>query len=126
MDIIHALRWTDVVSKSSNWCGVTSHVIVLPFSKETNDEIASELSCQDLGEEIDVRDESTLEDDWNIGCVEKLDWIWLSETSHLSATQTKFNSETLEVDNYHSYDYGCDQVAKIWSVLSVECLLETI
>jgi hypothetical protein len=102
---------------------MTSHVVVLPLSKESNNEVASELSSQDLGEEINVRDESTLENDWNVGRVEKLDWIWLSETSHLSATQTKFNSETLEVDYHHSHDHCSDQIAKIWSVLSVECLL---
>jgi hypothetical protein len=48
-----------------------------------------------LGEEVDVGNESSLEDDWNVGSVEKFDWVWLSETSHLFAAQRKFNSEAL-------------------------------
>jgi hypothetical protein len=51
---MHALWWTDVVSKSSNWGLMTSHVVILPFSKERDDEVASEFSSKDLGEEVDV------------------------------------------------------------------------
>lgn len=85
LDVIQALWWTNVVGKTSNWGSVSSHVIILPFSKESNNEVTSELSSENLGEEVDVLDESTLENDWDVGSVEQLDWIWLSETSHLSA-----------------------------------------
>ena len=74
---------------------MSSHVIVLPLSEETNNEVASELSSQDLGEEIDVGNEGTLENDWNVGSVEEFDWVWLSETSHLSAAQAQLDSESL-------------------------------
>ena len=74
---------------------MSSHVIILPFSEESNNEVASELSSQDLGEEIDVAHEGSLEDDWDVGGVEKLDWIWLSETSHFLAAQGKLDSEAL-------------------------------
>jgi len=53
-DIVHALRRADVVSKSTNWRLMTSHIIVLPFSKERNNEVSSEFSSKDLGEEVDV------------------------------------------------------------------------
>jgi len=53
-DIVHALRWADIVSKSTNWRLMTSHIIVLPFSKERNNEVSSEFSSKDLGEEVDV------------------------------------------------------------------------
>jgi len=66
---------------------MSSHIIILPLSKKGNDEVTSELSSQDLGEEVDVRDESSLQDDWDVGGVEQLDWVWLSESSHLSATE---------------------------------------
>ena len=74
---------------------MSGHIIVLPFSEETNNEVSSELSSQDLGEEIDVAHKGSLEDDWNVGSVEKLDWVWLSETSHFLAAQGKLYSETL-------------------------------
>jgi hypothetical protein len=50
----------------------------------------------------------------------------LSETSHLSAAQGKFNSEALEVNDDQSNDDGGDQVAEVWSILSVEGLLESV
>ena len=86
-DVMHRLWWGDVIGKSSNWCLMSSHVIILPFSKESNNEVALELSSQDLGEEIDIAHKGGLKDDWNVGGVEKLDWVWLSETSHLLATE---------------------------------------
>jgi hypothetical protein len=105
---------------------MTSHVIILPLSEKTDNEVASELSGEDLGEEVDVRDEGGLKDDWDVGGVEKFDGVWLSETSHLLAAQREFDSEALEVDNdEHDNDCG-DQVAKVWSVLPVESLFDTV
>lgn len=95
LDVVQTLRWADVVSKSSNWGSVSSHVVVLPLSKQTDDEVASEFSSQDLSEEVDVGHKGALQDDRNVRRVEKLDWERLSVASHLSAAQAKFNSETL-------------------------------
>lgn len=95
LNIIQTLWWTDVVSKSSNWRLMTSHVIILPLSEKGNDEVTSELSSQDLGEEVNVGNESGLQNNWDVGGVEQLDWIWLSETSHLSGTEAELNTESL-------------------------------
>jgi hypothetical protein len=45
---------------------MSSHVVVLPLSEESNDEVSLELSSQDLGEEVDVGNESGLKDDWDV------------------------------------------------------------
>jgi len=45
---------------------MSGHVIVLPFSEESNNKVASELSSQDLGKEIDVAHKGSLEDDWDV------------------------------------------------------------
>ena len=126
LDIIEALRRTDIVSKSTNWCLMTSHIIVLPFAKESNENVSSELSSQNLCEEVDVGNESSLKDDWDVRSIEQFDWVWLLETSHLSAGQAELNSESLEVDDDHHDNCCSKQVAKVWSILSVECLLKTI
>jgi len=52
-----------------------------------------------LGEEINIGNESSLQNDWNVGSVEQLNWIWLSETSHLFGTKTELNTESLEVND---------------------------
>ena len=78
---------------------MTSHVIILPLSEKRNNKVTSEFSSQDLGEEVNVGNESCLQNNWNVGSVEQLDWIWLSETSHLSGTETELNTETLKIKN---------------------------
>lgn len=83
---------------------MTSHIIVLPFSEKWHDEVTSEFSSQDLGEEINVWNECCLQNDWDVGSVEQLDWIWLSESSHLSGTKAKLNTETLEVNDNKDND----------------------
>lgn len=123
---MEGLWWRDVVSKSANWSLVAGHVVVLPLSEEANNEVASELSSQDLSEEVDVGHKGGLEDDWDIGGVEELDWEWLSETSHLLAAELELNSESLEIDDDKRHHYGSEQVAQVWSVLSVNGLLNTV
>ena len=97
LNIIKTLWRTDVVSETSNRRLMSSHIIVLPLSEETNDEVASELTCEDLSEEVDVRNKSGLKNDWDVRSVEKLDWVWLLETSHLSAGEAELNTESLHM-----------------------------
>jgi len=52
-----------------------------------------------------------LQDDWDVGGVEQLDWVWLSETSHLLAAQRKLNSESLEIDDNECNYNGGEKVA---------------
>ena len=66
LNVIKTLWWTDVVCKTANRCLMASHVIILPFSEESNNKVASELSCEDLSEEVDVGHESGLQDDWDV------------------------------------------------------------
>ena len=85
LNIIQALWRADVIGQSTDWSSVSSHIIVLPLPEERHNEVAYELSSQNLGEEVNVRHEGTLQDDWDVGSIEQLNWVWLSETSHLSA-----------------------------------------
>jgi len=87
---------------------MTSHVIILPLSEKWYDKVTSELSSQDLGEEVNIGNESSLQNNWNVRSVEQLDWIWLSETSHLSGTKTKLNTESLEVNDDKDDDDGTE------------------
>ena len=48
------------------------------------------------------------------------------KSSHLSAAEFELNSESLEIDDNKHDNHGSNQVAKIWSVLSVESLLKPI
>ena len=45
---------------------MSSHIVVLPLAEETNDKVATELSGQDLREEVDVGNKGGLKNDRNI------------------------------------------------------------
>ena len=66
LNIIETLWGADIVSKTTDWCLMASHIIVLPLAKETNKDVSSELSGEDLSEEVNVRNESGLKDNWNV------------------------------------------------------------
>lgn len=84
LNIIETLWGADIVSKTTDWGLMASHIIVLPLAKETNKDVSSELSGEDLSEEVNVWNESSLKDNWNVWSVEKFDWVWLLESSHFS------------------------------------------
>lgn len=61
------------------------HVILLPLAQKTDDEVAFEFFVQNLREEVKIRDKCGLQNDRNVGSVEKLNGVWLLITFHLSA-----------------------------------------
>ena len=66
LNIVEALGWADVVSEAADWCLMPSHIIILPLSKEANENISSEFSCKDLGEEINIGHKGSLKNNWDV------------------------------------------------------------
>ena len=83
-DVEKVAWWRDVVGQSTNWRRVTSEVILLPLAKEADEVVASKLAVKNLREEIEVRHESSLKNDWNIRGVEQLNWVRLLVSAHLA------------------------------------------
>lgn len=88
-------RWSDVVSETTNRSSIACHIILLPGADEANEEVATELSVQNLGEEVQVGNKSSLQNNWNVGGVEQLDWEWSLVATDLLAAQSQFNLESL-------------------------------
>lgn len=65
-----------------------------------------------------------MENNWNVGGIEKLDWVWLSETSDLSAAEGELNSESLEIDDDEHHNDSGEQVHQVWCTLPVKRLLQ--
>ena len=97
LDVEPVSWWTDVVGETTDWSGVSSHVELLPLSEEAHEEVTLELAVENLGEEVQVGDEGGLEDDWDVGGVEKLDWEWLGEATDLSVLESQLNTESLNI-----------------------------
>jgi len=76
-DLGHRLGGRDVVRETANRHRVASSgsVDILPPSEKTDEEVARVTLVEKLGEEVDVRHESGLEDDGDVGGVEELDGV---------------------------------------------------
>lgn len=75
---------TDIVNESTNRDSLdTTHVNLLPLSEESDEEVTSEVPVQDLGHEVQVGHESSLEDDRDVGSVEQLNGVGGSLSSDL-------------------------------------------
>ena len=74
---------------------MAGHIEVLPFSDEADEEIALELAVKHLREEVQVGDESCLEDDGNVRGVEQLNGEWGGVSTDTSRLQSEFDSESL-------------------------------
>lgn len=77
---------------------MSSHVILLPLAQQVDEEVSTELLGEDLREEIEVGDESGLQNDGDVRGVEKLDGVRLLVALHLSRRDGQLNSETLELN----------------------------
>ena len=86
LDVDPVARWANVVSKTSYWGRVTSHVVFLPFSDERNEEVSFELSVEHLTEEVKIGNERSLKNNWDVRCVKQLDGIGSLVASDASAS----------------------------------------
>jgi len=94
-----------------------------PFSKESYEVVTLVLSVEHCGEEVEVGDKGTLENDGDVRGVEELDGVRYLVASHLSVAQSKFNAESLEINDNEEDNHCCKQTGDIGGVFSVEGML---
>jgi len=73
-----------------------------------------------LGDDVEVGDEGGLEDDWDVGGVEELDWVGSVVSSISGGFDWEVDSEALEVDDDSEDEYSGHQVHDIRQILSVK------
>ena len=73
-DVSERLGWTEVVAEAANGVG-TSAAGIGPDSEQIDKEVSGKLDGQHLRDDVQVGDESGLEDDGDVGGVEQLDWV---------------------------------------------------
>ena len=95
LEVKEVTRWRNVVGKTADWCRMACHVVLLPLANEANEEVSSELAVEHLGKEVKVGNEGSLENDWDVRCVEKLHWERSRVASNTSRFEGKFNTESL-------------------------------
>lgn len=127
-DLSKGVRRRDIVSQTANWDRLTrtiAVVLLLPATEKLNNDVGGITLVQELGEEVQVGDESSLKDDRNVGGVEELDWVRALLTAVLGVLHWQIDTETLEVDDDDEDEDSGEQVEDVRQVLAVESLLES-
>jgi hypothetical protein len=115
----------DIVSETTSGDELSRVVGVLsPDTENTKDRVSGEALVDQLGDEEEVANESTLKNDGHVGGVEKLDGVRSISTTNTLVLQRNVDTETLEVNDNNEHNDGCEQVGDVGEVLSVEGLLE--
>jgi len=92
----------------------------LPDSKQTDEWIGGELSEKKLRQEVKIGDEGGLEDDRDVGRVEKLDGISSSSAALFGIFDWDIDSETLEIDYNDEDKNGRQKICDVREILSIE------
>lgn len=126
LDLCEASGRTDVVGDSTNRSGSSLGVVLSPLSNTVDEEVVglSILSVEDLGEEVEVGDEGSLQDDRDVRGIEQLNGERYFVTTHLSVSEGQFDAESLEVDNDKEHNEGSQQAGNVRGILTVEGVLE--
>lgn len=127
-DVEEGSGWRDIVGKSSDWDRVdlsAGSSKLLPASEKADQWVRWESSEEHLGQEVEVGDQGSLQDNWDVGGVEKLDWVRSGGSSLSLVLDRQVDAESLEVDDDEEDKSGSQQIGDVWQVLSVEGLLES-
>lgn len=73
--LVEGLGGSDVVDEASNRDDLSLISRFLPGAEDGGDEVASKVTMKHLGEEVDIRNEGTHEDDGHVGGVEETDGV---------------------------------------------------
>ena len=103
---------------------MTSHVVLLPFPNERDEEVALKLSVKNLTEEVKVRYKGSLKNNRDVRGIEQFDWVRSLVATNASASKLKLDTETLMkklANNCGKNLVACDQTSKEVSLVAL-CL----
>ncbi|KAF1756407.1 hypothetical protein GCK72_012860 [Caenorhabditis remanei] len=111
----------DNVDNAVEWVFEDVSEVIGPGTEKVDEEVSSELS----GEHLKSMIQSGLKNDWDVGSVEKLDWVAAVLSTVAGRLDWKVDTESLEVDNHSENEESGHQVHQVWKVLTVESLTES-
>jgi hypothetical protein len=115
----------DVVRNSSDRDQLTIGGVLLPNTEKSKDWVSWESLVEQLGEEEEVGNKGTLQNDGNVAGVEKLDGVGTGLTTHALGLDGNVDTEALEVDDNNEHDNGGEKVGDVGGILSVKSLLQS-
>mmetsp|Transcript_1225 Transcript_1225/g.1865 ORF Transcript_1225/g.1865 Transcript_1225/m.1865 type:complete len:403 (+) Transcript_1225:421-1629(+) len=124
-DLSEGGGWRDVVCDSSDGDGGSTSLGILPFSEQTYEDVCGCTVVEELGYEVQVGNEGSLEDDGHVGGVEELDGVSSCLSAVLLVLDGEIDAPSLEVDNDNEDENGGEEVGQVGEVLTVKGLLES-
>mmetsp|Transcript_22696 Transcript_22696/g.63031 ORF Transcript_22696/g.63031 Transcript_22696/m.63031 type:complete len:261 (-) Transcript_22696:871-1653(-) len=103
-----------VVDQAADRNHLAAHVHLVPGSQELDQLVGAKVLEEQLGDEVEVGNQSRLEDNGHVGGVEQLDGVRLLLAALALGAHREVHAEALEVDDNHEYDDCGQQVHHIW------------
>jgi hypothetical protein len=97
---------------------------LLPASEDRGDKASLEVSIEHLGEEIDIGNEGTHENNRHIGGIEEPDWV-RSIRGCFIIGQFQRNLEPLEVDNDKEHKRRSKNIANVRQRISEDSIIDS-
>lgn len=80
---------------------------------------------EELREEVEVRNKRSLQNNWHVGRVEKLDWVASKLTAVTLIFDLKIHTPSLEINDDNKHEHCSEQVGNVGQVLAVKGLFES-
>jgi len=125
-DFGEALGSREPVSESTNGDSLSIGIVVFPPSNERDEGVTLEFSVEEIGDHVEFGDESGPHDDGDVRGIEQFDGEGHFVTTYLSVTQSQFNAESLEVDNYKEDNHSSDQAGKVRRAVTEKGVLQGV
>mmetsp|Transcript_10940 Transcript_10940/g.20936 ORF Transcript_10940/g.20936 Transcript_10940/m.20936 type:complete len:213 (+) Transcript_10940:557-1195(+) len=126
-DLSKRSGWGHIVGETANRDRLTTAttVLFLPLSEKLDKDVLRVSLVEQLGEEVKVGHQSSLENDRDVGGVEELDGVGSSVSTVTFVLDGEIDAETLEVDHDDEHEHGGKQVENVRKVLAVKSFVES-
>mmetsp|Transcript_14005 Transcript_14005/g.33972 ORF Transcript_14005/g.33972 Transcript_14005/m.33972 type:complete len:363 (+) Transcript_14005:347-1435(+) len=114
----------DVVGKAADGDGLAAEVALLPLAQDVHQHVRLEPAVEQLAEEVQVRHQSSLQDDRNVRGVEQLDGVVPLLPPDPLVLHRQVHPEPLEVDHDKEHQHRGQQVGQIRGGGAVESVPE--
>ena len=119
----------NVVGDPANRDGVLRRAIRRcngPLADEFDEGRVRRLIVEHLGNEVDVRNEGSLEDDGHVGCIEQFDGVGTFHSTRFLKFDGQVDPPPLHVNAGDEDETRCHQAGEIWKVLTQQRLAECL
>lgn len=122
--VIHQIgHWsgrTYVVSNSCNWNTVSSIFNFLPLSDNFHEEIIFKFSMQHLWKKVKIANQGCLENNGNVWCVKKFNWITSILSSVFLIFYWKFDFPSLKENDNKKHQNCRKKLIEVRCISSIE------